>query len=448
MSIKQRQILFGVFVLAFLVITPLIIIYAAGYKIDNKNWRLEKTGMLIAESEPENANIYINDKVQTTFFKKTLSGKSGSVVTPAKIKNLLPGNYDIKIELDGYWPWQKKLTIEPGKTTYAEDIYLFKKNLPILILNNGIIDLKISPNKKYLSAATVDQLTIINLATETKTTKSIKNLSSDKILWSSKSNKILVNDSVLDIPKLDEEATIDALTDSDTTNIKWEEEKLLYLQHNSIYSYNSITNKSQEIFSAEKIIDFKIKGEQLYALTESNSKNYLEIYKLNDKQLLRTIILPYRSRYSLDDFQNNLITLRDENHDIIYLIDPTSTRISPVEEIINQVKQSQWVDGNKLLYANDFEIWLYDTDSRRQNLITRISDKINFIAWHPSNNYVIYTTDKAIYAIELDKRDKMEINELLKIDNISMPQLNQTSKIIYFNAKIGKQEGLYKLYIH
>jgi len=445
MSSNQRHILFGFFILTFFIITSLLIIYAAGYKLDKNNWRLEKTGILAIESEPKNATIYIDDKIQTTILKELFFSQKSQTVTPAKIKNLLPEEYDVRLEIDGYWPWQKKITIEPGQTTYLENIYLFKKNLPILISHNGITDLKISPNKKYLSATTNEQLVIIDLANETRIATNIDNLSGDNILWSPQSDQILANGSIFDVPKLKDETAIAVLADLTAADIKWNNDKLLYQKNNSIYSYNFISGKSRQIFSAEKIIDFEIRDSYLYILNEQDKKNNLEIYRTEGMQLLRTVILPYLSDYKFIDFQNGLISLLDKNHEIIYLINPTSARISPVEEIISQATQAQWINNNQLLYANDFEIWLYDADSRRQDLITRISEKINFIAWHPSNNHVIYTTNNALYVIELNNA---ETKKLLSIDHILMPQLDQKSKVIYFSAKIGKQEGLYKLYIH
>ena len=48
-------------------------------------------------------------------------------MTDAIITNLFPEEYDIKIEKENYHPWQKKLNVSPGKSTFAQNIILFKK---------------------------------------------------------------------------------------------------------------------------------------------------------------------------------------------------------------------------------------------------------------------------------------------------------------------------------
>ena len=95
MTLKQRRVLYTLFILAFLIITPAIILYASGYKIGN-GLKLQKTGIFIIDSKPRGAKIYLNDKLEQDQIKKWLLDKNSFVVTPAKIKNLLPGEYLVR----------------------------------------------------------------------------------------------------------------------------------------------------------------------------------------------------------------------------------------------------------------------------------------------------------------------------------------------------------------
>jgi hypothetical protein len=74
MNQKTRHYLFLFFVLLFCIITPAISLYASGYKI-NKGFKLQKTGILIIDSKPADAKIYIDNKVQQTFLNN-YSGKN------------------------------------------------------------------------------------------------------------------------------------------------------------------------------------------------------------------------------------------------------------------------------------------------------------------------------------------------------------------------------------
>ena len=86
MSQKTRQILFYIFVLIFLTLTPAISFYASGYKLGS-GLNLQKTGILILDSEPSSAFIYIDGKIQQNFINKVMKSEEGFITTPQKIKN-------------------------------------------------------------------------------------------------------------------------------------------------------------------------------------------------------------------------------------------------------------------------------------------------------------------------------------------------------------------------
>ena len=62
MTPRFRKFLYLFFILLFFIITPITWSIAAGYRFNFSKMSLQKTGMLIINSEPEDAVIYINDK--------------------------------------------------------------------------------------------------------------------------------------------------------------------------------------------------------------------------------------------------------------------------------------------------------------------------------------------------------------------------------------------------
>ena len=85
-----------IFILLFLIIAPAIILYAAGFKLSKNGLAIQKTGMFIIDSNPRGAKIFINGQVQKKFIN-ILFNKNRFITTPAKIKNLLPGEYDLSL---------------------------------------------------------------------------------------------------------------------------------------------------------------------------------------------------------------------------------------------------------------------------------------------------------------------------------------------------------------
>jgi len=109
-------------------------LFIRGYRPDFKQQRLSllPTGLLVANSTPEGASVYIDDKLVTAT-DDTL--------------NLPPGEYQIKIEKDGYLPWQKKLTIKKEVVTQTNAL-LFRSTPDLRPLSNtGAINPTLSPNR-------------------------------------------------------------------------------------------------------------------------------------------------------------------------------------------------------------------------------------------------------------------------------------------------------------
>jgi len=82
--------------------TVVAIKLAKGYRPDIKNGGLKATGLLLANSIPEGAQVFINGQLKTAT-DDTL--------------NLPPGEYQVEIKKIGYHPWQKKLKIQAELVT-------------------------------------------------------------------------------------------------------------------------------------------------------------------------------------------------------------------------------------------------------------------------------------------------------------------------------------------
>ncbi len=89
--------------------------YARGYKFDFKTLKFAPNGILVIQSEPTGASVYVDGELKTA--------------TNATF-SLTPGVYDIEVKKDGYFSWYKRLTIDKEVVTQAT-VSLFK-NAPSL----------------------------------------------------------------------------------------------------------------------------------------------------------------------------------------------------------------------------------------------------------------------------------------------------------------------------
>jgi len=110
MNIKKWRILWFLIVL-FLISAATIIVakLGQGYKPDLSKKSLRPTGLLVATSIPDGAQVFIDGKLKTAT-NATLS--------------LSPGEYEVEIKKDGFFPWKKTLKIKKELVTKT-DAYLF-----------------------------------------------------------------------------------------------------------------------------------------------------------------------------------------------------------------------------------------------------------------------------------------------------------------------------------
>ena len=114
-----RQILFYLFFSLYLVLCPLIILYGLGYIFTPKSQEgFTKTGLIHIETLPANAFLSIARRHYTER-------------TPAMIRNLLAGVYDVKVSLPGYRSWARMVQVEPGKASNFEKVLLLPQKLKI-----------------------------------------------------------------------------------------------------------------------------------------------------------------------------------------------------------------------------------------------------------------------------------------------------------------------------
>ncbi len=106
---RIRAILFYLSVLIFLMGLPPILSSTLGYNFDKRTFKFTKAGLIVLKTQPQGASVYLD--------KKLLSFK-----TPATINELLPGKYELKFEMDKYYPWSGEVEVGAGKVTRLEKI--------------------------------------------------------------------------------------------------------------------------------------------------------------------------------------------------------------------------------------------------------------------------------------------------------------------------------------
>jgi len=426
------------FIGLFVVGTTLISLYASGYKI-NLSWSpqtgrlLIKTGMIIIDSQPNGATVYLDNEPQTFFSLNPWHNQN--ITTTAKLRNIPPGEYDLRLEKEGYLSWNKKIKVAPNQATTLTDINLFRSDVPQLITPAPDGPLSLSSDRRYLYVASEQKIVLLRSGQE-------KSLPSDINLtghWLKNSSRLVVGSSLLSFDGLDNDYR--QLVGPETSSIFDEPTNRLYYEKEGIISYLDITSRTANIvLKEENIITYYPSGQTIWLLVAENGRAILKKHSLTTKLTNVIYELPSVGQYSFINDQGSLLSLYDNQNKTLYLINDNEPASTPIT--IKDAYSWQWLDKNTLLYNNAWEIFRFDIPSNNSSLLTRVGEELQQIIWNKDRDYIILaTTDSLrIYDPRLETT-----THLLQTNKISAPVLDADNNILYFWAKIGQQSGIYKI---
>jgi hypothetical protein len=428
-----------------MVITPAVFLYAAGYKLGG-GFNLHKTGMLIISSKPENSFVTFENRTRSPLFDSFLKNNKKTALTPAKIKGLLPGEYEIKISKDNYWDWQRIIHIEPGRTAYLENVRLLRKSLPLIISGGNFSQIDISPDKKTLIASgeTVNKIDLKNDDLTIFNSLSFK--PTDSIDWTASGKKAIIGGRLFDLDDASKYIDLEELLGKNSSMYKTHNKKddwLFYVSAGNIMLYDFSDKSVRAMVNGFNGADYLAKDNNLHYLASGQKSSEIISIDIQTGAITGKIELP-PADYEFINKDHQLLNIYEPRHSTLRLIDPANS-LKPIREILSNVNYTSWSGGNNLVYVSDFEIFMFDLRSSNKKLVARLSEKINSAAVHPGWKYIIYSTEKSIYTIETE--GEYRINKLVELNKISHPVLDAKGEAIYFNGAIGNQTGLYKIAI-
>ncbi|MEK9148288.1 MAG: PEGA domain-containing protein, partial [Patescibacteria group bacterium] len=110
----RRKIFYGMLVLFFMII-PAVILYSRGYIFDWARRSLIETGGIFVKANHSGAKVIIDSEA----LKETSFISGGALVT-----NLLPRRYTLRLEKEGYQPWQKVVRVSSQEVLEFRNVFL------------------------------------------------------------------------------------------------------------------------------------------------------------------------------------------------------------------------------------------------------------------------------------------------------------------------------------
>lgn len=263
-------------IIVFFVISPLIIMYTAGYRYDWQHGLLKETGAINIDVEPETASVYLNNvKLQEKI--------------PVRMNNIIPAKYTVRITNPEYFDWTKEIEVKNKQTNYIKEITLLKKSKPEILVAGNIINFAISSNGRFLMYAVKENNATTlwlwdNNSKQTNLLFRWSGHSTPNIVWAEKNNYAVVTSDTLPYTELfvidttNPAKQIDISKGTAIHKFQWTnsvEPQLYYSTKENFYLYFPATQKTQ-IITANNFVDWYVENGQLWTLgLNSTTQQYM-----------------------------------------------------------------------------------------------------------------------------------------------------------------------------
>ncbi len=306
-------------ILAFFIISPIIILYTGGWRWNFTTWQLEATGVLSVDTEPDDAEVYLNNQLIST-------------KQPLRLSSLAPGNYRVSISKAGYHTFSTDVTVRSHETTYIRNTTLFAINFPQFVTSTtgkigelGIVGVNPLSVRFAETASTTNLVTVKNNEVHTFPIPANAALTCAKTktfcaFWENKDNLNVVNVST------NEQRTIKIKTNT----VQWNENErnpVLYaLDNTTVVSLNTnfstkklttvsssvwYVDPSEKVWSSVSSTLVSGQGNDQVIITSPNNVTTIVALK-NNYALLKT---PYNLAIMNALYSSpNVATLSDYDH--------------------------------------------------------------------------------------------------------------------------------------
>lgn len=395
---NRRSLIIIFLVTSFIVsFTYIISIIARGYRFSLKGgFILNPTGIISAISRPKGASVYIDNKLITA--------------TDDTI-NLSPGVYTLKINKDGFLPWQKTITIKP-ETVYQADIQLFSSvpDLKPLTLTGAI-----NPT------ANIENTKIVYAVASASATK-------DNGLYLIESNGLPV--SLV--------RGISHQLIANTPTIDWSQFNFIFSPNSREILATNPTTKINYLLS----LDSPINTQKISDVTSNLStikKDWLTQTSLLIKNKLESLPKEIRPFISTDSAKN--IQLSNNEDKILYLTQ-VDGEIKP--NLITPPPAQSTQFQSRMVKKGNYYVYDIKDDT---NFLIGSKDSLSNPSWLPNSNNIIFVKNQDLKVIDYDGTNEQTIFTSNFDTNCVYPWIDGSKIVILTSLYPSAPQNLYTISI-
>ncbi len=441
----KRSIFFWTLTLLFFIITPALVLYARGYRIDFQKGVFVHSGTITLKTNPQDVQISLNGQLE----KATASRMNNSL----NVAGLIPREYRLTISAPGFNDWSKKTEVHSGVASEFWNILLTRKEYKKTTYATGSVEkFFISPEDKFIAMENSQDGTtavnILNIKNDEITQtyafsdwQPIPNERKENIEWSPKEDYILVP-----LQKKSSEGEAKAvfayfvadptketyfnlnefLEKADIKNARWhpkDKDYLFFLEGINLFRA-SITDKNDLVLVDQDVSSFDLAENGVYYSQLPNELVFRKDLDGQSGKIQITFTSP-KENQSLNEklivYDENRIAFLDQAKNLfLYNNGQYKEYLQKIGSAVEGIQFSD--DGKKLLFWSQNEIsvhFLRDWNVQPLRVenetkeITRYAEKIDNAQWFKDYEHVIFAVGPFVKIIELDNRDYRICNDLL-----------------------------------
>lgn len=390
----KKTLLIPILILLFLIVaTTFFILYGKGYRINFKKEmpKISKTGLLVANSDPKGAQVFIDDHL-TTATDNTL--------------NLTPGTYDVKLKKEGYFSWEKKLKIEDEVVT--------------------TVDAKLFPVAPILES--IATTPVKNPILDPSRTKIAYQIASESSVRKNGIFILNMNSNPIPVPVLTLQSSSTQIAD-DTIDL-FSEAKLTW-------SPDGTEILAQISTDPEKITTYRLQTnrfnetpQDVTAILESIHNTWNQQKQQKEKNLFSGIKTNMRQ---LINNNFSIISWSPDGKKILYTASTSAElplMIKPRRLSIDTLVEERKITQDK--------VYVYDTKEDTNiplpvKLPKQCTDCFMPLSWLPDSGHLLYINDKKIIIMDNDGSNNITVYAGPFVENFAVPWTDNSKIVILTN---------------
>lgn len=426
----HRRILPWIFTIIFFASAPALVFYTAGYRWNPKKDKVERNGTLIIDSKPTGARILLN-------------GNDSGETTPVTLQNTAPGRYLIRLEKDGYHPWEKRLDVQPEYVTFANDLWLWKISEPMLVDSGSSTRMEASPNENLLALVDIaGKSTSVRvwdpLNAQSQSFSIPKTFHPEfRLTWSDDSRSLMLEDASATgttawLINVRANTGPVALPNG---SYEWNGSRLEGSSGTANVSINENDGSVTRTPFAPGVVD---EFDDL-TIRHATGTDNLVLFKRNDPS--RGLILP-PGNWHVVTMNDAHAILRDGNQWIS--VDPAAATPNVIRAWGDRLRPYTEKRKTSYVLVDGGEVWMWNPAAEPE-LLLRQSQTVGEALWHSGGRDIALATQKTVSMLNLDPRDGRMDTALAAFDAVS--DIAFEKKTLYVLGDKNGQRGLWSLEI-